>query len=78
MMNAKQRRGYLDRMRKDQAASLCPECKKKTRHFTIPSKEDGKCDVVCEWCNKTVMAGVEGVKPYIPYRLYLYPKGEHA
>ena len=73
MMNAKQRRGYLSRMRNDQAASMCPECKRKTRHYTIPSKEgsEGQCDVVCEWCGKTVKAGVEGVKPYIPYRLFL-------
>ena len=71
-MNSRERRGYLDRMHKNQDATMCPECKRKTRHFTIPAREgEGKCDVVCEWCNKTVKAGVEGVKPYIPYRLYL-------
>lgn len=71
MMNARERRGYLDRMRKDQAARLCPGCGRKTRHFTIPGKEAGKCDVICEWCNRTVKTGVEGVEPYIPYRSVL-------
>lgn len=72
MMNAKERRGYLDRMRKNQDATLCPECKRKTRHFTVPSKDsDGACDVVCEWCGQTVKTGVVGAKPFTPFRLYL-------
>lgn len=70
-MNMENRKGYLDRMRKDQAASLCPACGRKTRHFTVPSKEgEGACDVLCEWCNQIVKTGIQGVKPYIPYRIY--------
>lgn len=68
-MNARERRGYLDRMRKNQQASLCPGCKRKTRHFTVPG-EDGKCDIVCELCQKKVKTGVEGYAPYTPVRLY--------
>lgn len=69
MMDAKSRRGYLDRMRKDQAACLCPECKRKTRHYTVPSKAgDGLCDILCEYCGKVVKAGVSGYKPYVPVR----------
>ena len=70
MMDAKSRRGYLDRMRKDQAACLCPECKRKTRHYTVPSKSsDGLCDILCEYCGKTIKAGVSGYKPYMPVRV---------
>ena len=72
MMNRKQRHGYLDRMRKNQEASMCPGCGRKARHFTVPSPNgaDGVCDIVCEWCNKTIKTGVTGVKPYQSYRLY--------
>ena len=70
MMDSKSRKGYLDRMRKDQAACLCPVCKRKTRHFSTPSKEgDGKVDIVCEWCEKVVKVGLTGVQPYIPVRI---------
>lgn len=71
MMNARQRRGYLDRMRKDQAACFCPECKRKTRHYTVPSKEgDGLCDILCEYCGKTIKQAVKGFQPYTPVRIF--------
>lgn len=64
--------GYLDRMRKDQSACLCPACKRKTRHFTVPSKDGaGLCDIVCEYCGKTVQAGVSGHTPYTPVRIFV-------
>lgn len=69
MMDAKSRRGYLDRMRKDQAACLCPMCKRKTRHYTVPSKDgEGLCDILCEYCGKVVKAGASGYQPYVPVR----------
>ena len=65
MMNAKNRRAYLERMRKDQAACFCPGCKRKTRHYTVPcSGDDGACDIVCEMCNKAVKSHVRGLQPY--------------
>lgn len=71
MINAKSRKGYLDRMRKDQAACLCPACKRKTRHFTQPSKAgDGKVDIVCEYCEKIIKSDVSGYKPYMPVRIF--------
>ena len=71
MMDSKSRRGYLDRMRKDQAACLCPACHRKTRHFTQPSKDGSElCDIVCEYCGKIVKAGVSGYKPYMLVRIY--------
>lgn len=70
MMDAKSRKGYLDRMRKDQAACLCPECKRKTRHYTIPNREDSNlCDILCEYCGKVVKTGVSGYKPYMLVRV---------
>ena len=71
MMNARERRAYLDRMRKDQAACFCPKCRRKTRHYTVPSKgEDGLCDIVCEYCSETVKTQVKGLKPYTFIRIF--------
>lgn len=65
-MNRRERRAYLEKMRKDQAAYFCPKCKHKTRHFTRPSPEgDGKVDVVCEYCDEVIHAGLAGFPPYI-------------
>lgn len=65
-MNRNERRAYLDRMRKDQAACFCPSCKRKTRHFTKPSNYgEGKVDIICEYCNNVIEAGIEGYPPYI-------------
>lgn len=70
MMNRQQRKGYLDRMRSNQQASLCPLCMRKTRHFTQPSKDgENKVDIVCEYCEKFVNVGVEGLPPYIAVRI---------
>lgn len=67
MMKLSERRAYLDRMRKNQQASLCPACMKKTRHLTVPGKKGGT-DVVCEYCGKTVRYGTS-LTPYIPVRI---------
>jgi len=64
-MNKRERRAYLDRMRKNQTASLCPSCHQKTRHMTIPSPEDpSKVDILCEYCSRVVMYGVVGYEPW--------------
>lgn len=69
-MTKDERRGYLDRMRKNQQASLCPACKRKTRHFSQPSKDhDGTVDVFCEYCNAMTHMGLYGLKAYIPVRI---------
>ena len=73
MMNRKERRGYLSRMRNDQAACFCPLCKRKTRHYTQPSKDGNESvDIVCEYCDKVVRAGVSGLPPFVFVRV----KGE--
>lgn len=76
MMDAKSRRGYLSRMRKDQTACLCPECKRKTRHYTVPNKNgDGLCDILCEYCGKTVKEGVNGYIPFMAIRINSNERG---
>lgn len=71
MMNTRERRAYLDRMRKDQCASLCPRCGFKTRHMAIPSeKEPGTVDVVCEYCRTYV---VRSSKDYEPWKFVRIP-----
>lgn len=65
------RKGYLNRMAKDQMACLCPACRYKTRHLTQPSKDgEGKVDIVCEWCGKIVQAGITDYAPYQYVRIF--------
>lgn len=77
MMNLRERRGYLSRMRKDQSACFCPACKRKTRHFAIPSKDEaGACDIVCEYCNEIVVRAANGITPYTVVRVRAHQEGE--
>lgn len=71
MMNLGERRAYLDRMRKNQQACLCPKCGKKTRHVTKPSKEASDVvEVVCEYCEEVCRKTTKDlIQPYIYVRI---------
>ena len=68
-MNREQRRKYAKQIKNDKIASICPECKIKTRFISVKRKDE-ETALVCECCGKTVRQG-EDITKSIPPGIYL-------
>ena len=62
MMNREQRRKYAKKIRHDEYASECPQCKNLSRFIAFENK-NGTCDLYCEVCARTVATGIDGLTP---------------
>lgn len=61
MMNREQRRAYVKRIKKNSAASICPECGNLALFYTTSLGEKNTV-VKCQVCDATIREGAEVTK----------------